>query len=168
MTATKPTILRATNAATKSQWRRRISARRPTAGRDGDEGSAAVYLVMFMIALVAVAGLVLDGGAALAARGRADTIAQQAARAGADALTDPTLRGGGGGLALDPQAAGTAAQAVLTAAAVDGQITVTGLQITVTVQDTRPTTILSAIGVDTVGGTATATAYALRGTTDGH
>ena len=44
------------------------------------------------VALFALAGLVLDGGAALAAHGRAADVAQQAARAGADALDETSLR----------------------------------------------------------------------------
>ena len=44
------------------------------------------------MALFALAGLVLDGGAALTAHGRAADVAQQAARAGADALDGASLR----------------------------------------------------------------------------
>ena len=120
-----------------------------------------------MIVVVALAGLLFDGGAALAARSQAADIAQQAARAGADPLTATSLRGGGAP-AIDTQAATDAAQAVLTGAAVEGEIDVTATQVTVTVHKTRPASILSAVGIDTVGGSATATAIALQGTTEGH
>lgn len=132
-----------------------------------DEGSAAAYLVVFMIVVVALAGLLLDGGAALAARSEAASIAQQAARAGADTLTARSLRGGGAP-AIDPGAAADAARAVLTSVGVNGDIDVTPTQVTVTVHQTHPASILSAVGIDTVGGSATATANALQGATEGH
>lgn len=134
---------------------------------ESDRGSAAAYLVVFMIVVVALAGLLFDGGAALAARGQAASIAQQAARAGVDTLTASSLRGGGAP-AIDTSAAAAAAQAVLDAADVQGEIAATASQVTVTVHTARRASILSAVGVDTVGGSATATAVALQGTTEGH
>ncbi len=134
---------------------------------ESDRGSAAAYLVIFMIAVVALAGLLLDGGAALAARSEAASIAQQAARAAADTLTAPSLRGGGTPT-VDTQAAAGVAQAVLDTAGVQGEIDVTATQVTVTVHKTRPAALLSAVGINTVGGTATATAIALQGATEGH
>ena len=46
-------------------------------------------------------------------------------------------------------------------------MTVDGDQVTVTVVVHQPTTILSAVGVNQITGTATASATALRGTTTG-
>src|SRR6478752_6107801 len=59
---------------------------------DPDGGSITAYLLIMTVALVVLAGLVLDGGAALTAHGRAADTAQQAARAGADALDEQSLR----------------------------------------------------------------------------
>jgi len=133
------------------------SARR--SGVERGEG-AAIWLVLVTVALVALAGLVFDGGRAVAARGEAMSIAQQAARSGADAVSAGSLHGG-----VDPAvgvaAAETAAWAVLDAAGVqpgDAAVTATAASVTVTVTVTRRTAILSIVGKDTLSGTATATA----------
>ena len=85
------------------------------------------------VALVLLAGLVLDGGAALTAHGTAADTAQQAARAGADALDDTSLRTTTPArLTTNPGAARAAAQAVLAAADVTGDVTVIGTTVTVT------------------------------------
>ena len=49
-------------------------------------GQVTVFVAIFMVALIGLAGLVIDGGVALAARRRAFNEAQAAARAGAQAL----------------------------------------------------------------------------------
>lgn len=136
--------------------------------QDPDRGSLAGYLVIMTVALFALAGLVLDGGAALTAHGQAADVAQQAARAGADALDVASLRSRTpAGLTANPAAARAAAQAVLTAAGVQGEVTVSGSQVTVSAQASRPAAILSIVGIDEVGGKATATAFPLHGTTTG-
>ena len=131
-----------------------------------DRGSAIVaYMLVMVVVLFAFAGLVLDGGAALTARGQAADTAQQAARAGADALDSGSLRSGA--LQADPSAAAAAARAVLSAAGVDGQVEVAGSQVTVTAHVSRPTAILSMVGVSEVSGSATYSAFPLHGTTTG-
>lgn len=148
-------------------WLRRRSRRLRT-GDDRDRGSMALWLAIVMLGLLAMAGLVLDGGAAIAARGLAADTAQQAARAGADALSVQALRSGTGaaGLVADPAAADRAARALLEAAGIDEySVTVTGNAVTVTASASRDTAILSAVGIDDVHGSATATAVALLGTT---
>lgn len=131
-----------------------------------DRGSAiAAYMLVMAVVLFAFAGLVLDGGAALAARGQAADTAQQAARAGADSLDSGSLRSGV--LRADPSAAAAAARAVLSAAGVDGQVEVAGSQVTVTTYVSRPTAILSMVGVGEVSGSATYSAFSLHGTTTG-
>lgn len=131
-----------------------------------DRGSAiAAYMLVMAVVLFAFAGLVLDGGAALTARGQAADTAQQAARAGADALDSGSLRSGA--LRADPSAAAAAARAVLSAAGVDGQVEVAGSQVTVTARVSRPTAILSMVGVGEVSGSATYSAFPLHGTTTG-
>jgi hypothetical protein len=56
---------------------------------------------------------------------------------------------------------------VLAAADVIGDITVTGTTVTVTARATKPSAILAIVGITQVGGTATATAIPLHGTTTG-
>lgn len=143
--------------------RRRLAG----SGTAADEGSAAMWLIVVMSALLVMCGLVFDGGAALAAKGRAADVAQQAARAGADALNADTLYSGGGAGTLRAQraAAVTEARAVLTAAGVTGDVQVTADGVSVTATSTRRTAILTIIGVDEVTGTATAEAIPLLGTT---
>ena len=51
-------------------------------------------MVLFTVALLAIAGLVIDGGYALGAKREAMNNAEQAARAGADALNQGALRDG--------------------------------------------------------------------------
>ena len=64
--------------------------------RASDErGQVTVFVVIFMVALIGLAGLVIDGGVALAARRRAVNEAQAAARAGAEALDEALYRSSG-------------------------------------------------------------------------
>jgi Flp pilus assembly protein TadG len=133
---------------------------------DGDRGSIGLLLALLMVGLMAMAGLVVDGGAALAARGRAADVAQQAARAGADALLPASLRTSSPDrLQVDPAAARAAAEQVLDAGGVTGQVTIHGDTVTVHAHVTRRTAILSAVGINAVTGSATATATVLFGGT---
>lgn len=125
-------------------------------------------MALIMVGLLVMAGLVIDGGAAIAARGRAADLAEQAARAGADALSPVSLRGPSPTtLTLDPAAAQAAATRVLSLAGATGEIQVSGLQVSVTAHVPRHAAILSAVGVTDLTGTATATATVLHGTTTG-
>lgn len=56
---------------------------------------------------------------------------------------------------------------MLRTAGVTGDIVITGGAVTVTARAVRPAAILSIVGIDQVGGTATATAIPLHGTTTG-
>ena len=135
-------------------------------GIDGQRGSVAIVMPILAVGLLAMAGLVLDGGAALAARGRAADVAQQAARAGADALAPSSLRRSDPNqLTVDPAAAISAADQVLAAGDVTGQVAVAGDTVTVTAQVSRKTAMLSAVGINTVTGHASATATVLYGGT---
>ena len=57
-----------------------------------DRGTLAVYFVLLTPLLLLLSGLVLDGGGALAARASAANQAEQAARAGANAIDVQVLR----------------------------------------------------------------------------
>lgn len=143
--------------------------RPPTRWRVRDDaGSVSVYLAVWAIAMMAMAGLVIDGGAAIAARARAADLAEQAARAGADALSPASLRGPRPvDLQVDPAAARTAADRVLALGGATGEVTVSGLSVSVTAHVPRQAAVLTAVGVNDLTGSATATATVLHGTTTG-
>ncbi|PZS32200.1 MAG: hypothetical protein DLM61_07330 [Pseudonocardiales bacterium] len=132
---------------------------------DDDRGSIALWYALVAIAALVMSGLVIDGGAALAARERAADLATQAARAGADALVPASLRGQPGQLHADPAAAQLAVTRLLAAAGATGSSSVAGARVTVKVTVPKHTVILSAVGVDDISQTATATATALYGGT---
>ena len=132
----------------------------PLRRRLGEEdGMVTAFVVIFTLALLAMAGLVLDGGLALAAKVHAIDDAQAAARAGAQAIDIPLYRSTGS-ITLDPAQAVSDAQGFLAAAGEHGTVAVAGETVSVTVTITQPTQILSVVGVDqlTVSGTGSATA----------
>jgi Flp pilus assembly protein TadG len=146
---------------------RSLQARWVQLREQAEAGFVSLYVVVITVGLLAMAGLVIDGGNALAAREQATDVAQQAARAGADALSPDSLRGSPTGLTATPAAAQAAANRVLDTAAVTGTVSVDGDNVTVTVIVHKDTTILSAFGVGPIEGKATSTATALHGTTTG-
>jgi len=129
-----------------------------------DAGAAAIILVLLTPVLFALAGLVVDGGRALAARQRAADIAEQAARAGVDALDVATLRATGADT-IDASAAQAAACRYVTTAAAGAGCTVRVGTDTVTVEVTThtPTVLLGLIGVNTLHAASTATAAPATG-----
>jgi hypothetical protein len=124
-----------------------------------DAGMVTAFVVVFTLTLLLMAGLVLDGGLALAAKVQAIDDAQAAARAGAQAIDIPTYRATGQ-ITLDPAQATADAQHYLAAAGNTGTVAVTGNQVTVTVTITQPTQLLDLAGIShfTETGTGTATA----------
>ena len=126
---------------------------------DAESGMVTAFVVIFTLALLLMAGLVLDGGLALAAKVQAVDDAQAAARAGAQAIDIPTYRASGQ-ITLDPAQATADAERYLAAAGHTGTVQVRGEQVTVTVTITQPTQILDLAGIDhlTEAGTGTATA----------
>ena len=117
------------------------------------------FVVIFIFALLLMAGLVLDGGLTLAAKVQAIDEAQAAARAGAQAIDLPTYRATGQ-ITLDPTEATADAEKFLAAAGHTGTVAVNGDVVTVRVSITQATQILDIAGIDhlTVTGTGTATA----------
>ena len=135
---------------------------------DGERGAVMFWVIPLMLGVVALVGLVVDGGNAIAARQHAADLAQQAARAGADALSPDSLHvAEPSQLTADPAAATTAADTVLAAGGVAGNVAVDGDSVTVSVTVHQQTQILSAFGLSAVSGSATSTATALHGTTTG-
>jgi Flp pilus assembly protein TadG len=129
----------------------------------GDEGSApVVFVVLMTTVLIAMAGLVIDGGYALDARQEAANVAEQAARAGADALSEGSLRGGGP-VKVDPARAEAAAKTYLQRVGHAGTVTVDGASVTVTVRVARKTSILSVVGVNSITVLGSASARSIGG-----
>ncbi|HUA96280.1 MAG TPA: pilus assembly protein TadG-related protein [Acidimicrobiales bacterium] len=130
-------------------------------GRLGESNSGMVtaFVVIFAVALLVMAGLVLDGGLALSAKVRAIDDAQAAARAGAQAINIPLYRSTGQ-ITLDPAEARADVEQYLARAGQSGTVTVNGDQVMVTITVTQHTQLLSLAGIDhlTVSGSGTATA----------
>lgn len=122
-----------------------------------ERGAITVWVVFISVAMLALAGLVIDGGYAMAAKREAARVAEQAARAAADQLDTDSIRTGGNQLAVDDAAA--TARTYLSGAGESGTVSVNGDTVTVTVTKTQPSTILSAFGKDsfTVSSSASAT-----------
>ena len=129
---------------------------------DAESGMVTAFVVIFTLALVLVAGLVLDGGLALAAKVQAIDDAQAAARAGAQAIDIPTYRASGQ-ITLDPALATADAEHYLAVAGHTGTVSVNGEQVTVTVTITQATQILDLAGIDHLTETGTGTATAEQG-----
>lgn len=114
-----------------------------------------VFVAVMAVAFVLVAGLVVDGGNKLGALSEARDIADNAARAGAQAVDDASYRASGTPT-LDPVAASGAAHRYLASVGHSGSVAVDGATVTVTVTITVPTRFLP--GPFTVSATEQATA----------
>lgn len=147
----------------RAKRRRFVRARRWLRGRvGGDAGQVTPFAVLMTIALLAVAGLVLDAGLALAEKVRALDVAQAAARAGAQELDLFKYRTANVA-ELDPARAASAARAWLASAGVDGDATATTTTVTVTVRRTTSTQLLQIVGVGELHVSASASATAVQG-----
>jgi Flp pilus assembly protein TadG len=130
----------------------------------GDSGRVTAFVTIITLALLAVVGLVWDGGMALSAKTQALDLAQAAARAGAQQL-DLGLYRTTGHARLNPQKAASAARAWLTVARAQGEATATTTTVTVTVQRATTTDLLQVVGVRHLHVSASATATAVQGVT---
>ncbi|MCK5891702.1 pilus assembly protein TadG-related protein [Aeromicrobium sp.] len=132
----------------------------PKPTRD-ERGAAALFIVLMTVAMLAAAGLVIDGGAALGDRRTLTNQAEQAARIGADALNQDSLRDGGRPT-VDPARARAAADAYLrSVGAPPASITITGGRVTVTLTGRTSTNILSLAGLTSITVTGTGTAESI-------
>ncbi|HEY5554143.1 MAG TPA: pilus assembly protein TadG-related protein [Cellulomonas sp.] len=137
-------------------------------GEHGEDGTVSVFVLVLVVALMVVAGLVVDGGRAVNGRAAAMDSAEQAARAGANQVDLATLRTTGEAR-LDPAAAQVVAVDYLVARGYDAaRITATAdaAQVTVTVRDDIPTTLLSLIFIRSFEVEGVATARAALGIAD--
>ena len=136
--------------------------------QDPERGSLSLMLVILFIALAALAGIVVDGGAKLTADENAVALAQEAARAGATTV-NVSRAYASGSFVVDEGQALAAARSYLIGAGYD-QFTVSAdgtRAIRVSVTITEPTRFLSLIGVDAFASTGTATASLVTGVTGG-
>lgn len=137
---------------------------RPRARRCSDEGGAVtVFFVLLVVAMVLVAGLVYDGGRLLAARREAQDAAQDAARAGAQALDIAAVRSGTTTLA--PADAAAAARAWLASEGASGSVSVAGDTVSVSVRHPVRLALLALAGVPTRTVRAEASARIVEGVT---
>ncbi|MCX4750577.1 hypothetical protein OG455_34580 [Kitasatospora sp. NBC_01287] len=129
------------------------------AARCRDEGSVTAFTVAIVLGLLALLGLTVDGGLALAARVRAYGQAQEAARDGARHLDLRQLRDQRTLTVRSTQAEQASTDYLHTAGAT-GRATARGNEVTVTVHRTQHTQILTLLGIRTIDVSATATARA--------
>ena len=129
--------------------------------RRPQDGSLTLWLAVLATGLFATAGLVAAGGAALAAKARAESQAFAAARAGAEALSSSSLATGHP--VLDPVAAQSAAEKALAADDTAGQVQVAGRTVSVTVSAQVPGGLLALVGVGYLHVTGSASSTATPG-----
>jgi Flp pilus assembly protein TadG len=133
--------------------------------RVSESGSVSAFVVLLLVAIFALMGLVIDGGSAIAARQAATDEAEQAARAGAGALSVDALRSGS--VQIDPSAAAATAEAFTVAAGHRGTAVVSAGVVTVEVHYRIRTDILGMIGITTLPVSGSASAVDVRGVTEG-
>ena len=110
------------------------------------QGSLSAFVAVFCVALLAVSGLVVDGGRYLAQQQSALTEAEQAARIGADQLSVTELRMGS--VVLNSGRAIASAEEYMAQSGHPGVASVVGDQVIAQVSDyTIPTYVLGVIGV---------------------
>jgi Putative Flp pilus-assembly TadE/G-like len=111
-----------------------------------DEGRVTAFVLVLTVGILALAGLSLDGGLALAAKVRANGQAEAAARAGAQAIDLATYRASGIRRLVPAQAVANA-QTHLAAEGASGTVKVSGDIVTVTVTASQPTQLLGLVGI---------------------
>jgi Flp pilus assembly protein TadG len=130
---------------------------------DAERGAIGVFLAVLVPGLLLIIGLAVDGGAKVAATQRANAIADEAARAGGQALDVSAALAGE--VRVDPAGAIVAAQDYLNRNGVQGAVAVVDgdtLQVTTTI--TQPTTFLGLIGISTLTVEGVGTADLILGT----
>ncbi len=127
------------------------------------EGSISAFVALLLVAVFVLMGLVVDGGFAIAAHQAAYDEAEQAARAGAGALSVDALRSGA--VQIDPTRAVGAAEAFTVAAGHRVTATVSGGTVRVEVHYRIRTQILGIIGIGTLPVSASASAVDVHGVT---
>ncbi|KAA2253306.1 hypothetical protein F0L68_33390 [Solihabitans fulvus] len=120
------------------------------------------FVVVLTIGILALAGLTLDGGLALAAKVQAGGQAEAAARAGAQAI-DLTAYRATGTLQLVPAQAVADAQSYLAGVGASGTVTVSGDTVTVAVTAVEHTQLLGMVGITSLTVHGQGSAHPQRG-----
>ena len=130
-----------------------------------ESGQAMVLVAIFLVGLVAVVGLVADGGMVLAQRRDLQNVADAAAAAGAMQLDESAYRASSGAeVALDRSAAYAAAVSTLAAeGGVDYTVTAGSTRVEVEVSRGAETAFLRVLGIDRVTISARAAAEPRHG-----
>ena len=113
-----------------------------------DEGAVTIFVVIVASALLVFAGLVVDGAGKIRALQRADHVALEAARAGAQQIDIPNAAKGQNARIV-PSQARTAANAYLSAAGMSGSVTLTNSnqRVVVTTRETYDPVVLGIVGM---------------------
>jgi hypothetical protein len=120
------------------------------------------FVVVLVTGILALAGLTLDGGLALAAKVEANGQAEAAARAGAQAI-DLAVYRASNRLQLVPAQAVANAQNYLASLGASGTVTVSGDTVTVTVTASQPTQLLGLVGISSLSVHGAGSAHPQRG-----
>jgi len=139
---------------------------RSTLPRAEEVGVVTAFVVVMAIALLLVTGLVFDGGRAIVAKRHAINVAEQAARAGAQAIDIASVRSGGP-YRLNPGQARRATLAYLAAAGETGTVAVsrdaTGDLVSVVVAFSVRSSLLTLAGLPVLRGSGQANARTCQG-----
>ena len=128
----------------------------------GDDGAATLWMVFGTLIIFAVAGLVFDGGTLISGKRDAINDAEEAARAGAQAIDAGSVLAGTGPQ-LDPAAAVARAEQFLATNGWSGTATADNTSVTVTITRQQPMTFLQTFGLGERPITGTATARPQQG-----
>lgn len=128
--------------------------------REEESGQAMILVVILMVGLIAVVGLVTDGGMVFTQRRDLQNVADAAAAAGASQIDEDAYRASAGEtVVLDEAAAHEAATRYLDdEGGVDYSVTVGSNRVDVSVSREASTGFLRVLGIDGVEIDATATA----------
>lgn len=129
-----------------------------------DTGQTTPFIVITVVALLAGAGLLLDGGLAVVAQIRMIGVADEAARAGAQQL-DLTAYRRTGEVRLDTGRAARAAHRFLATNSLEGTVTVAGNDVHVIAYTSVSTQFLQLAGLNTLRVHASGDARPVRGIT---
>ncbi|WP_245976455.1 hypothetical protein [Amycolatopsis palatopharyngis] len=130
-----------------------------------DDGRVTAFVLALLAGLLALAGLSLDGGLALASKVRSSGQAESAARAGAQALDLAAYRATGT-VRLDPARARELAQRYLASIGATGTVAIAGNTVTVDVTAIYRTQLLSLVGVEAIHTHGSGAAHPQHGVTD--
>lgn len=138
-----------------------MTSRQDKKGRD-ERGSISLWMVTSSFVMMVLVGLAVDLGGQVHAQQRARDLAAQAARTGGQQVqAAPAIEGRY--LNVDASAARSAAEAYLSAAGIDGTVSISGGDtITVDVTDSYEPRFLGLLGIDHLDVTGTATARLVR------